>query len=75
MAVILAVAAGVLLAALALAGKNLRIQLQRLCVYFSYPGQMGRLLTECCEELEGMLHLDSGSVLRFAKEQAARLED
>lgn len=75
MAVILAVAAGVLLAALALAGKNLRIQLQRLCVYFSYPGQMGRLLAACCEELERMLHLDSGSVLRLAKEQAARLED
>lgn len=75
MAALIIAAAGVLVAIGALAGRNLHIQLQRLCVYFSYPGRAGELLSQCCERFGGMLHIDSGVMMRYVEEQTTRFGD
>lgn len=59
----------------ALAGRNLHIQIRRLCVYFSYPGRVGELLAQCCERFGGMLHIDSRMMMQFVEEQTACIGD
>lgn len=75
MAVLLVGAAGGLVSAGALAGRNLHIQIRRLCVYFSYPGRVGELLAQCCERFGGMLHIDSRMMMQFVEEQTACIGD
>ena len=75
MAVLLIGAAGGLVSAGALAGRNLHIQIRRLCVYFSYPGRVGKLLAQCCERFGGMLHIDSRMMMQFVEEQTACIGD
>ncbi len=75
MAVLLIGAAGGLASAGALAGRNLHIQIRRLCVYFSYPGRVGELLARCCERFGGMLHIDSRMMMQFVEEQTACIGD
>ena len=73
MAVLLAAAVCALGAVGILVGRNLHIQVQRLCVYWSYPGRAEELLGRCCDEVSGMLRMDNGAVRAFVEEQAARL--
>lgn len=75
MAVLLGGAAGVLALAGILAGKNLQIQIRRLCIYWSYPDRAGQMFMGCCERMGEILQVDGKKIQEFVEARMAHIEN